>query len=185
MSARETCEVNEVRETNSAQSVIAVRTRWFLLLGTDEMTPRLRFLLIILYAASTVSCGKSAPSPELAANGDTEVTAKLTAIGGDFPPNKLYDYMYVMKYHVLKVHRGKVQGEEILVGHYNPLKPRAVAEDKYSGKVGGNVDRFLVGDVHRMALEAPLEEIFMGGIINKHKEKGTLYRAIWTDRASE
>ena len=129
---------------------------------------------------------RSAPSPELAANGDTEVTAKLTAIGGDFPPNKLYDYMYVMKYHVLKVHRGKVEGEEIFVGHYNPLKPRAAAEDKYSGKVGGNVDRFQVGDVHRMALEAPLDEFFMGGIIDKHiKEKGTRYRAIWTDRASE
>ncbi len=142
-------------------------------------------MLIILCAAGTVSCGKSAPSPELVANGDTEVTVKLTAIGGDFPPNKLYDYMYVMKYHVLKVHRGKVQGEEILVGHYNPLKPRADAEDKYSGKVGGNVDRFQVGDVHRMALEAPIDEFFIGAIINNYKEKGTLYRAIWTDRAGE
>jgi len=92
--------------------------------------------------------------------------------------------MYVMKYHALKVHRGKVQGEEIFVGHYNPLKPRAAAEDKYSGKVGGNVDRFQVGDVHRMALEPTLDE-FMIGIIDKHKEKGTRYRAIWTDRASE
>src|SRR3954464_1423610 len=61
-------------------------------------------LLVILCGASMVSCGRNAPSPELATNGDTEVTAKLTAIGGDFPPNKLYDYMYVMKYHVLKVH---------------------------------------------------------------------------------
>ena len=101
-------------------------------------------------------------------------------IGSDTPI-----YMYVMKYHVLKVHRGKVQGEEIFVGHYNPLKPRAAAEDKYSGKVGGNVDRLQVGDVHRMALEAPLDEVFMGGIIKHIKEKGTRYRAIWTDRASE
>jgi hypothetical protein len=150
------------------------------------MNSRLRSLLIILCAAGTVSCGKSAPSPELATQGDTEVTAKLTAIGGDFPPNKLYDYMFVMKYRVLKIHRGKVEGEDIFVGHYNPLKPRETAEDKYSGKVGGNVDRFQVGDVHRMALEAPLDELFMGGIIDKHlKEKGTRYRAIWTDRASE
>jgi hypothetical protein len=37
-----------------------------------------------------------------------------------------------------------------------------------------------------MALEAPLDEYFMGGVIDKHiKEKGTRYRAIWTDRASE
>jgi hypothetical protein len=145
-----------------------------------------RLFVVLLCAAGMVSCGKSALSPELATLGDTEVTAKLTSIGGDFPPNKLYDYMYVMKYHVLKVHRGKVEGEDIFVGHYNPLKPRAAAEDKYSGKVGGNVDRFQVGDVHRMALEAPLDELFMGGIIDKHiKEKGTRYRAIWTDRASE
>ncbi len=149
------------------------------------MPSRLLFWLIILCAAGTVSCAKRGPSPELAANGDTEVTAKLTAIGGEFPPNKLYDYMYVMKYHVLKIHRGNVQGEEIFVGHYNPLKPRSDAEDKYSGKVGGNVDRFAVGDVHRMALEASLDDVFVG-IIDKHRnEKGMRYRAIWTDRASE
>jgi hypothetical protein len=149
------------------------------------MNIRLRSLLVIPFVACAVSCGRSLPSPELAANGDTEVTAKLTDIGGEFPPNKLYDYMFVMKYHVLKVHRGIVQGEDILVGHYNPLKPRASAGDKYSGKVGGNVNRFQVGDVHRMALEHGLEE-FMGGIIDKYiKEKGTRYRAIWTDRASE
>ena len=127
-----------------------------------------------------------APSPELAANGDVEVTAKLVAIGGDFPSNSLYDYVYVMKYHVLKVHRGKVDDADIFVGQYNPLKPRAAAQDKFSGKVGGNVERFQVGDVHRMALEAPLDELYMGGIIDKHiNEKGTRYRAIWTDRGSE
>lgn len=153
--------------------------------GTEEMNPRLLSFLVILCAAATVSCGKRAPSPELAANGDAEVTAKLTGIGGDFPSNKLYDYMYVMKYHVLKVHRGKVEGEDIFVGHYNPLKPRSNAEDKFSGKVGGNVISFQVGDVHRMALEAPLGELVMVGIIDKHKEQGTRYRAIWTDRASE
>jgi hypothetical protein len=150
------------------------------------MNSRLLCLLIILCAASMVSCGRNAPSPELATLGDTEVTAKLTSIGGAFPPNKLYDYMYVMKYHVLKVHRGKVDGEDIYVGHYNPLKPRAAAMDKYSGMVGGNVDRFQVEDVHHMALEQELDELYMGGIIDKHlKEKGTRYRAIWTDRASE
>jgi len=150
------------------------------------MKPRSLLATVLLGAALATSCAEAPPSPELAANGDTEVTAKLTAIGGEFPPNKLYDYMFVMKYHVLKVHRGKVEGEDIYVGHYNPLKPRAAAGDKHSGKVGGNVDRFHVGDVHRMALEAPLDELFMGGIIDKHiNEPGTRYRAIWTDRARE
>jgi hypothetical protein len=142
----------------------------------------------VLLAAGSISCRNTslAPSPELAANGDTEVTGKIVSIGGDFPPNKLYDYVFVIKYRVLKVHRGNVDGEEIFVGHYNPKKPRATAQDKFSGKVGGDVDHFEVGDVHRMALEAPLDEHFMGGIIDKHiKEKGTRYRAIWTDRASE
>ncbi len=149
-----------------------------------EAMKRSSYLLVVLCAFAAVSCGKTAPSPELAANGDTEVTAKLTEIGGEFPSNKLYDYYHVMKYHVLKVHRGQVQGEDIFVGHYDPLKPRAAAEDKYSGKVGGNVDRFQVGDVHHMALEKTLDDVMIG-IIDKHKEKGTRYRAIWTDRASE
>jgi len=145
-------------------------------------------LLAGLCAAGLVSCSKNrgAPSPELAANGDLEVTAKLVSIGGEFPSNKLYDYVYVMKYHVLKVHRGTVADADIFVGHYNPLKPRAAAQDKFSGKVGGNGERFQVGDVHRMALEAPLDEHYMGGIIDKHiLEKGTRYRAIWTDRDGE
>lgn len=148
---------------------------------------RTRLLVVaILCVMSGCARPQAPPSPELSSSGDTEVTARLTAIGGEFPPNKLYDYMYVMKYHILKVHRGKVAGEDIFVGHYNPLKTRAAAGDKNSGKVGGNVDRFQVGDVHRMALEAPLDELFMGGIIDKHiNEQGTRYRAIWTDRASE
>jgi hypothetical protein len=145
-------------------------------------------VVAILCAGGGVSCTRtrSGPSPELAANGNVEVTAKLVSIGGEFPSNKLYNYMYVMKYQVLKLHRGTVDGETIFVGHYNPLKPRGSAGDKYSGKVGGNLDHFELGDVHRMALEAPLEELYMGGIIDKHlKEKGTRYRAFWTDRASE
>jgi hypothetical protein len=156
--------------------------------GTVKMKRTIAPLLACLCAAGLVSCSKtsSAPSPELAANGDLEVTAKLVSIGGEFPANKLYDYVYVMKYQVLKLHRGTVDDANIFVGHYNPLKPRAAAEDKFSGRVGGNVERFQVGDVHRMALEAPLDELYMGGIIDKHiKEKGTRYRAIWTDRGSE
>jgi len=152
------------------------------------MNRMLALVVVVVCASGLASCGKTRfnPSPELAADGDTEVTAKIVSIGGDFPPNDLYDYEFVMKYRVLKLHRGKVDGEEIFVGHYNPLKPRATAQDKFSGKVGGNVDHFQVGDVHHMALEGPLEQYFMGGIVDKHiKEKGTRYRAVWTDRASE
>jgi hypothetical protein len=133
-----------------------------------------------------VACGKSAsqPSAEVTSLGKIEVTARLIQVIGEFPPNKLYDYVYVMRYQVLKVHRGEVKGQEILVGHYNPLKPRATVADRFSGKIGGNVERFQVGYVHRMALDAPLDECYMGGIIDKHfNEPGARYWAIWTERA--
>jgi hypothetical protein len=135
-------------------------------------------------AALLVSCSKgTAPSQEVATRGSVEVTARLSQILGRFMPNDNYDYVHVMKYEVLQVHRGKVEGKEIFVGHYNPLKPRFRAADRFVKDVGGNVDRFQVGDVHRMALEAPLDVIYMGGIIDKHvQEKGTRYLAVWTDR---
>ena len=156
--------------------------------GTDRMNRTIALVVASLCAAGVVSCGttSSGPSPELAANGDLEVTAKLVSIGGPFRSNELYDYVYVMKYHVLKIHRGTVDGADIFVGHYNPLKRRAAAQDKFSGKVGGNVERFQEGDVHRLALEAPLNERYLGGIIDRHvTEKAMRYRAIWTDRGSE
>jgi hypothetical protein len=144
------------------------------------------------------SCGKaeSGTAPHAAAPaapsqvstaGTDEVTAKLVEIQGVFPPNKLYDYVYVLKYRVLATHRGKVEGGEIFVGHYNPLKPRSAAQDKFSGKIGGTVERFQVGDVHRMALEAPLDSAMpMVGLIDKYvKEPGIRYWAIWTDQARD
>ena len=46
-----------------------------------------------------------------------EVTAELLEIPGTFPPNDLYDYTYILKYRVLRVHRGNVPTPELLVGH--------------------------------------------------------------------
>jgi hypothetical protein len=114
------------------------------------------------------------------------VTAELLAIPGEFPPNDLYNYAYVLKYRVLEVHRGDLKpGEEILVAHYNPLKPRSSAADENSGKLGGNLQRFKAGDVHRMALEAPLDQHWMGGVIDKYfDQKGTRYWAVWTNLAN-
>jgi hypothetical protein len=68
------------------------------------------------------------------------------AIPDEFPPNDLYNYAYVLKYRVLAVHRGQLKpGEEILVAHYNPLKPRPSAADENSGKLGGNLQKFIIG----------------------------------------
>jgi hypothetical protein len=143
-----------------------------------------RFLWILALA----SCGKADAGPTATASpsstlGTVEVTAELVEIPGEFPQKKLYDYVYVMKYRVLRTHRGKVEGDEILVGHYNPQKPRSGAQDKYSGNIGGAVERFRVGDVHRLALEAPLDEKMpMVGLIDKYVSRpGTRYWAVWTD----
>jgi hypothetical protein len=143
-----------------------------------------RFLWILALA----SCGKADAGPTAAASpsstlGTVEVTAELVEIPGEFPQKKLYDYVYVMKYRVLRTHRGKVEGDEILIGHYNPQKPRSGAQDKYSGKIGGAVLQFRVGDLHRLALEAPLDEKMpMVGLIDKYVSRpGTRYWAVWTD----
>ena len=85
-----------------------------------------------------------------------------------FPPNDLYNYAYVLKYRVLEGASGQGPPGEILVAHYNPLKPRARVQDDFSGKMGGHVERFRAGDMHRMALEAPVDQFWMGGIIDKY-----------------
>ncbi|MGH9163646.1 MAG: hypothetical protein ACRD2X_27140 [Vicinamibacteraceae bacterium] len=115
--------------------------------------------------------------------GNIEVTARLTEIPGEFPANELYDYAYVLKYQVLDVHRGKVSGEEILVGQYNPREPRSQVEDELSETVGGDLTSFRTGDVHRLALTAPLDEYWTGGIIDKYfNQDGVRYWAVWTNR---
>ncbi|MCL4692686.1 MAG: hypothetical protein KJ060_09280 [Candidatus Hydrogenedentes bacterium] len=115
--------------------------------------------------------------------GSVEVTAKIVNITGEFPPNDLYDYAYVMKYEVLQSHRGEAP-QTLYVGQYNPLKPRAEAADARSGEIGGDVTEFRVGDVHRLALEVPIDEYCMAGIINKYAEQtqDPIYWAVWTNR---
>ncbi|MCC6795012.1 MAG: hypothetical protein IT366_07820 [Candidatus Hydrogenedentes bacterium] len=143
---------------------------------------------ILAICATIQGCSKSggvAHDPKLSTLGTIEVTAKLVDTGGEFPPNDLYDYAHVMKYEVQQTHRGKIEGNVIYVGHYNPLKARNAVADERVKDVGGNVTKFIAGDVHRMALVAPIDEHFMGGIVNKLPEsgKGPIYWALWTERA--
>ncbi len=141
--------------------------------------------LIPLFLLLTFSCSKPL-DPNVQKLGTTEVTAQLTEVpAGPFPSNDLYNYAYVFRYKVLHVHRGKIDGDTIFVGQYNPLKARAKAEDQDSGKVGGDVEQFRAGDIHRLALEAPLDQQWMGGIVDKYFNiKGTRYWAIWTAKAN-
>jgi hypothetical protein len=124
------------------------------------------------------------PDPGLAANGSIEVSAQLVEIPeGAIFKRDLYDYATILKYRVVKVHRGQVDGDTIYVGHYNPWKPRAEAADKRVPKIGGNLRQFQSGQTHHLALEAPIEDHFMGGIVNKYfgRMTNTLYWAVWTN----
>ena len=152
---------------------------------------RFLFLLAVLGIVSAIaSCsGKKddGADPNVTTKGSFEITAKLVEIEGEMPDDPLYDYAFVFKYQVLQVHRGTIDGDVIYIGHYKPLKPRDGVADERSGEIGGNLKKFQVGDVHRMALDAPIEEIFMGGIVNRYFEKysGTIYWAIWTNLVTE
>lgn len=149
--------------------------------------PPLVFLFLIL--AALVPCSPRSDSgreSQVSTLGEVEVTARLLEIPGPFPPNDLYDYAYVFRYRVHQVHRGQVERNDILVAHYNPLKPRSAAEDEFSGKVGGTLRKFRSGDMHRIALEAPLDSYYMGPVLDTYfNQQGTRYWAIWTNAVTE
>jgi len=138
------------------------------------------------------SCGKgpnathpASSDPTLVTNGTVEVTAQLVEIpAGAIFQRDLYDYATILEYRVVKVHRGQVDSDTLYVGHYNPSKPRSEAADKRVPNIGGNLRQFQSGQTHHMALEAPLEDFFMGGIVNKYFGRTTniLYWALWTNR---
>jgi hypothetical protein len=150
-------------------------------------------LILSLAVLSGVSCAKktgktdTGADPKVTTLGSIEVTAQLAEIRGDLINDPLYDYAHVMKYKVLQVHRGKVDKDTIYIGHYNPAKPRDSVADARVQQIGGNVKQFRVGDVHRMALEVPIDDHYMGGIINKYfgEVDDPLYWAIWTNKAAK
>ena len=142
-----------------------------------------------------VSCAKTpgaphqaADDPEVARRGSVEVTARLEEVPeGAIFKRELYNYATVLKYRVLQTHRGKVDHESIYVAHYNPFKPRSEAADTRVKDVGGGLKDFRAGQVHRMALEVPVDDYYMGGIVNKYfgQETGPIYWAVWTNLADE
>lgn len=147
-------------------------------------------VLCFVSLAFLLSCaGKKddGSDPNVTTKGSFEVTAKLVEINGEMPDIPLYDYAFVFKYQIVKVHRGEIEGDTIYIGHYNPLKPRDSVADVRSGEIGGNVKKFQVGDVHRMALESPIEDFFMGGIVNRYFEdySGPIYWAVWANIVTE
>jgi hypothetical protein len=149
-------------------------------------------LAVALMAAACANRREGAASPdadpELAKRGSIEVTAKLVEIpDGAIFERELYNYATVLKYQVLEVHRGKVKGQTIYVGHYNPFKPRSEAADRRVKDVGGNLKSFRAGQVHHMALEQSMLDSFTGGILNKYSAEDTdpIYWAVWTNLVSD
>jgi hypothetical protein len=144
-------------------------------------------LLAGLCCASCASQTDTGEDPEVTTRGSAEVTAQLVEIRGEFPDNANYDYAFVMKYEVLQTHRGEVDSDVIYVGHYNPRKPRATVADERAREIGGNLEQFRARDVHRMALELPIDDYFMGGIVDKYFEEKSdpIYWAVWTNRVVE
>jgi hypothetical protein len=137
-------------------------------------------------ATSNTTTGVSAS--QVTTLGSIEVTARLLEIPeGAIFKKDLYDYAAVLEYKVLKVHRGKPDGDIIYVGHYNPFKSRSKASDGRVTDVGGNLKAFRAGQVHHLALEVPIDDYFMGGIVDKYhgQHAGPIYWAVWTDLVSE
>jgi len=148
---------------------------------------RIASLFILLPVLLIASCAKkpdTGEDPKVTTLGSIEVTAQLVEIRGDLINDPLYDYAHVMKYKLLQIHRGEVNKETMYIGHYNPTKPRDKAADARVQQIGGNVKQFRVGDIHRMALEVPIDDHYMGGIINKYfgEVNEPIYWAIWTNK---
>jgi hypothetical protein len=152
-----------------------------------------RTAVLLVVAAAAGACGRGpgdaaerGKDAEVTSRGTVEVTARLDQIPeGAIFKRELYNYATILRYRVLEVHRGTVNGQTIYVGHYNPFKPRSEAADRRVSGIGGDLRRFRSGQVHRMALEAPLEDHYMGAIVNKYfgTITGPLYWAVWTNEA--
>lgn len=150
---------------------------------------------LLLLAVFCVSCGRKSGSPEASGEdqdvkklGTVEVTAELVEVPeGAIFKRELYNYATVLRYRVVRVHRGQLQWDTIFVGHYNPFKSRREAADQRVKGIGGNLRAFRAGQLHRMALEVPIDDHFMGGIVNKYfgQETGPIYWAVWTNLVSE
>jgi hypothetical protein len=125
-------------------------------------------MLTALMASSAMAAPtdstKAKPAAAKPANDTLIVIARCTEIPGKFAANDLYNYVYIMKYRVIKVVKGTYTGEDILVGHYNPLIPRAQIKDKMAANVKGNVTKFEVNAKHKLWLIKPIENVWKDAV---------------------
>jgi hypothetical protein len=104
-------------------------------------------------------------------NGDTlVVVARIVEIPGKFAPNDLYNYVYIMKYRIVKVEKGEYKEQDILVGQYNPLIPRTQIKDAMKKCVTGNVEKFEVGAKQKLTLIKPIEKVWKDAVEDEYSD---------------
>jgi len=147
------------------------------------------FLLVLACCGSCARQGDTGEDPDVTAKGSFEITGQLVEIRGQFPNLPNYNCAFVMQYKVIEVQRGKIDAETIYVAHYNPHKTRAAAADGRAEGIGGNLEQFAAGELHRMALEVPIDDYYMGGIVDRYFDAKKalpstvpIYWAVWTNR---
>jgi len=112
------------------------------------------------------------------------VLARLVEIPGKFPPNDLYNYVYIMKYRVLKVVKGTYTAREILVGHYNPRIPRRQIHDKMAVNVKGDITAFEVNAKYRLVLIRHIDSVWKDAVEDEYTDSNMdKYFAVKTDKA--
>ena len=115
------------------------------------------------YRAALNTLEKSDETSSKTTSDTLKVEARLIEIPGKFPPNDLYNYVFIMKYRIMRVLKGSYTKKDILVGHYNPLFSRDRIKDKMASTVHGNVKHFEVNSRHLLTL-MPLERIWKDAV---------------------
>ncbi len=149
-----------------------------------------RIIAAAIFFAAFPGCNRKSDSAtpavvatEIPARGSLTIEARLEEIPAPFPANDLYNYVYIMKYRVLKVLRGRYTDSVILVGHYNPRFAREEITDPMDSLVDGDLTSFNPGDIHRLAL-TDLDSI---GVIpavenNYPQDPGRRWFALWAGK---
>jgi hypothetical protein len=150
------------------------------------MSAQRRHVICFMFVAwgMLIGCQHPPRDPEWERRGELQVVARLLETPDTaLRQRPLYNHAGIFPYEVLRVYRGPIQrGEVVLVGHYNPWKPRGQAADHWVRDVSGTLMAMRAGDVHRLALESRLEDHFMGGVIHPYAESNPapVYWAVWT-----